>query len=50
MSLVVQSITMVTLKCPHCGMEFTADSEEEAKKMMKKHGMEQHAEKKARKD
>lgn len=33
---------MVSLKCPICGLEFTADTEEEAKKMMKEHAKENH--------
>jgi predicted small metal-binding protein len=33
---------MVTLKCPMCGLEFTADTEEEAKKMLIEHRKENH--------
>jgi transposase-like protein len=41
---------MPTLKCPHCGMEFTAETEEEAKRKMSEHGMERHVKEMAKKE
>ncbi|MFP4170931.1 MAG: DUF1059 domain-containing protein [Methanomassiliicoccales archaeon] len=33
---------MATVKCKMCGMEFTADTEEEAKRKLKEHAQKEH--------
>jgi len=34
----------ITLECPKCGKTFTADTEEEAKRLRKQHAKKQHSE------